>query len=349
MALQAEFQIRDRLSFMRFLGIGMTGTVPDAKTIWLFRESLTEAGAITRLFDLFDTRLRHSGYLAMSGQIIDASLIPAPGQRNTEAEKAAIREGQSAPGIWPDESAKAAQKDTDARWTVKFTRARSKPDGTIPMVDLAIPTFGYKNHIAIDRRHGLIRRWIVAARWRAVACADRQDQHGIERLCRHRLSLGEERDVAGRQRHALVHPRQEAAGPGDAGADITCERGQIRCAPGGRARVRPPERPDGGIHPHHRHRPRHDQDRPRQPRLQHAAPGLARQETCAWMTKQSHRSITAQTKTKPTSGKSDKIQQHQRTRQTRHADIVLKSTFFEVSRCRTGRGSTTSHNAHYLI
>ena len=179
MALQAEFQVRDRLSFMRFLGIGMAGTVPDAKTIWLFRESLTEAGAITRLFDLFDTRLRHSGYLAMSGQIIDASLIPAPGQRNTEAEKAAIREGQSAPGIWPDESAKAAQKDTDARWTVKFTRARSKPDGTIPMVDLAIPTFGYKNHIAIDRRHGLIRRWIVtdAARHDGGVHPPRQTRH----------------------------------------------------------------------------------------------------------------------------------------------------------------------------
>ena len=176
---QAEFQVRDRLSFMRFLGIGMAGTVPDAKTIWLFRESLTEAGAITRLFDLFDTRLRHSGSLAMSGQIIDASLIPAPGQRNTEAEKAAIREGQSAPGIWPDESAKAAQKDTDARWTVKFTRARSKPDGTIPMVDLAIPTFGYKNHIAIDRRHGLIRRCIVtdAARHDGGVHPPRQTRH----------------------------------------------------------------------------------------------------------------------------------------------------------------------------
>ena len=88
---QAEFQIRDRLSFLRFLGIGMCGKGPDATTIWLFREQLTEAGAMAKLLALFDTRLRESGYLAMSGQIIDASLIAAPRQRHTEAEKAAIR------------------------------------------------------------------------------------------------------------------------------------------------------------------------------------------------------------------------------------------------------------------
>lgn len=42
---QAEFMIRDRLSFMRFLGLGLEDTVPDAKTIWLFRELLVQAGA----------------------------------------------------------------------------------------------------------------------------------------------------------------------------------------------------------------------------------------------------------------------------------------------------------------
>lgn len=107
---QAELQIRDRLSFMRFLGIGMSGKVPDATTISLFRERLTEAGAIAKLFALFDARLKESGYLAMSGQIIDASLVRAPRLRNTEAERAAIRDGQSADEIWPQQPAKAAQK-----------------------------------------------------------------------------------------------------------------------------------------------------------------------------------------------------------------------------------------------
>jgi transposase, IS5 family len=61
----------------------------------------------------------------------------------------------------PDEPAKAAQKDVDARWTVKFSKAKPVADGSKP-VDIAIPVFGYKAHIAIDRRHGVIRRHLVS-------------------------------------------------------------------------------------------------------------------------------------------------------------------------------------------
>ena len=70
---QTEYQIRDRLSFMRFLGLGLEDRVPDAKTIWLLREQLTKAGAVERLFTRFDAVLRDAGYLAMGGQIVDAS------------------------------------------------------------------------------------------------------------------------------------------------------------------------------------------------------------------------------------------------------------------------------------
>lgn len=94
---RAEFLINDRLSFMRFLGLGLSDRVPDARTIWLFREKLTRAGAIEGLFARFDAALRSSGHIAMSGQIVDASLIAAPKQRNTEAEKQAIREGRPMP------------------------------------------------------------------------------------------------------------------------------------------------------------------------------------------------------------------------------------------------------------
>ena len=48
---RAEFLINDRLSFMRFLGLGLSDRVPDARTIWLFREKLTKAGAIKTLFE----------------------------------------------------------------------------------------------------------------------------------------------------------------------------------------------------------------------------------------------------------------------------------------------------------
>src|SRR3954452_24260965 len=84
---RAEYLIRDRLSFMRFLGLGLADTVPDANTIWTFREALKRTGAIEVLFARFDA-LRAAGYLAMSGQILDASIVAAPKQRNTEAEKA---------------------------------------------------------------------------------------------------------------------------------------------------------------------------------------------------------------------------------------------------------------------
>ena len=83
--------------------------------------------------------------------------------RNTEDEKAAIQAGKSADEIWPNEPNKAAQKDTNARWTLKVGgKVRYRPDGT-PLPMIAIPTFGYKSHIAIDRRYGFIRESAVTA------------------------------------------------------------------------------------------------------------------------------------------------------------------------------------------
>ena len=59
---RAEFLINDRLSFMRFLGLGLADRVPDARTIWLFREKLTKAGAIKGLFERFDAAVREAGF-----------------------------------------------------------------------------------------------------------------------------------------------------------------------------------------------------------------------------------------------------------------------------------------------
>ena len=157
---RAEFLINDRMSFMRFLGLTLADRVPNARTIWLFREKLTKAGAIEGLFARFDAALRSSGYIAMSGQIVDATLVAAPKQRNSEEEKKAIKEGRIPDG-WAEHPAKLRQKDRDARWTVKFSKAKERPDGTKPPVDIAIPTFGYQNHIAIDKGFGFIRKWTV--------------------------------------------------------------------------------------------------------------------------------------------------------------------------------------------
>jgi len=110
---------------------GLSDRVPDARTIWLFREKLTKAGAIGPLFERFDATLRQSGYIAMSGQIVDASLIAAPRQRNTQDEKKAIKDGRI-PDDWKDKPAKLRQKDRDARWTVKYTKAKPREDGSMP-------------------------------------------------------------------------------------------------------------------------------------------------------------------------------------------------------------------------
>lgn len=158
---QTEFMIRDRLSFMRFLGLGMKDSAPDATTIWLFREHLTEAKAMDKLFNHFDKVLTEQGYLAMSGQIMDATIVAAPRQRNSDGEKQAIKEGR-VPDDWQAKPAKLRQKDRDARWTVKFSKAKPRDDGSLPR-DLAIPAFGYKNHVSTDRRHGLIRKWTVTS------------------------------------------------------------------------------------------------------------------------------------------------------------------------------------------
>lgn len=158
---RTEYLIKDRLSFMRFLGLSMCDSVPDANTIWTFREALKKADAIDALFARFDEILRSSGFLAMRGQIVDATIVAAPKQRNTIEEKRAIKEG-AIPPQWKDKPAKLAQKDRDARWSVKYTKAKPRHDGSMPAVDLAIPAFGYKNHISMDREYGLIRKWTAS-------------------------------------------------------------------------------------------------------------------------------------------------------------------------------------------
>ncbi len=102
---QAEYQIRDRLSFMRFLGCGLGDRVPDEKTIWLFCELLVRGGAIDKLFDRFEAELEAEAYLAMSGQLVDASLVAAPRQRNSDDEKEAIKQGRI-PTAWRDKPTK---------------------------------------------------------------------------------------------------------------------------------------------------------------------------------------------------------------------------------------------------
>lgn len=141
---QVEYQIRDRLSFMRFLGLGLGDRVPDAKTVWFYREALSQAGKVDELFELFDGHLARQGYIARGGQILDASIVPVPRNHNTREENAAIKGGEVPEG-WENKPAKRSQKDVDARWTKKHGKSH----------------YGYKNHVNVDRKHKLIRRYHV--------------------------------------------------------------------------------------------------------------------------------------------------------------------------------------------
>jgi transposase, IS5 family len=84
---QVESQIRDRFSFMRFLGLGLEDTFPDATTVWLFREALAKAGLVKTLFERFNGRLDAQVYIARGGQIVDATIVSAPKQHNTNPVK----------------------------------------------------------------------------------------------------------------------------------------------------------------------------------------------------------------------------------------------------------------------
>lgn len=114
--------------------------MPDAKTIWLFREQLTQAKAVENLFARFDKHLTRAGYPAMGGQIVDATIVAAPKQRNADFEKADIKAGK-VPDAGKEKPAKLRQKDRDARWTLKFSKAKVAEDGKTQQRDSAIPTF----------------------------------------------------------------------------------------------------------------------------------------------------------------------------------------------------------------
>lgn len=143
---QTEYQINDRISFMRFLGLGLEDRVPDAKTIWLFRETLTKAEIILPMFQQFNKMLENAGLITRSGTIVDATFVDAPRQHNRREENDSIKEGKL-PEEWkePANAPKLRQKDTDARWALKHNEFH----------------WGYKDHVKADSDSKLITDYRV--------------------------------------------------------------------------------------------------------------------------------------------------------------------------------------------
>jgi IS5 family transposase len=155
---QAEYQINDRQSFSRFLGLRGAAPVPDFSTIWRFRERLVERDSIKPLFDLFNQKLASAGLIGREGVMVDASFVEVPRQRNSREDNALIKSGKTPPD-WAGQPRKTAHKDVDARWAKKNDRTH----------------YGYKNHVKVD----VASRFIVDY---TVTSASVHDSQALDRL-----------------------------------------------------------------------------------------------------------------------------------------------------------------------
>jgi IS5 family transposase len=143
---QTEFQITDRLSFMRFLGLGLGDRVPDAKTIWLYEDLLAKSEVGKELFARFFEEISKMGYVTKAGSIVDASFIEAPKRKNTKEQRETVKSGEI-PAEWTDKEhpQKLLQRDTDATWTKKGNESH----------------FGYKDHVKVDLESKIITKYEV--------------------------------------------------------------------------------------------------------------------------------------------------------------------------------------------
>lgn len=142
--VQTEFQICDRLSFMRFLGLTIADDVPDSNTVWNFRERLVDLGMVEELFLLFVNKLEDLGLVVNEGKIVDASFVDVPRQRNKREENAIVKTGNIPEG-WEGNPHKLRQKDLDARWTKKNNETH----------------YGYKNHAKCDAKSKVITKYVA--------------------------------------------------------------------------------------------------------------------------------------------------------------------------------------------
>jgi len=141
---QVEYQINDRMSFMRFLDLTIADDVPDSRTVWKFREQLVDLELIELIFELFLEKLENLGLIVNEGKIIDASFVEVPRQRNNKDENKKLKNNEI-PEDWKNNPRKLSQKDIDAKWTKKNNQT----------------FFGYKNHVKTDSKSKIITKFKV--------------------------------------------------------------------------------------------------------------------------------------------------------------------------------------------
>jgi len=155
-----EYQINDRISFCRFLGLEFGDKVPDGNTVWDFKESLKKAGVEIRLFELFNEKLEEEGIITRNGSIVDATFVTVPIRHTTKDDNNSLKEGKGAEELVDfqkkcaerkrndeikDRKNVESQMDFDARWT-------KKGDDSF---------FGYKDHVKCDSDSKIITGFSV--------------------------------------------------------------------------------------------------------------------------------------------------------------------------------------------
>lgn len=139
---QAEEQLKDRLSFQKFVQLDSSEAVPDETTICRFRQRLIECGLHEQLLEMLNTQLEAGGYIVKRTTLVDATLLESSRKR---PEVKAAAEGRA--------------PDADASYTRKYNQS----------------FYGYKAHISSDSEHHLIRKAVLST-------AKVQDGHWFERI-----------------------------------------------------------------------------------------------------------------------------------------------------------------------
>ena len=202
-----EIMVRDRLTWLQFLGLPIGADTPDECTIRHFRNRLTEVGLLDDLMACFYCKLDELGYDDDEDWMADGSIVSCPKQHNTAAENAAIKAGKSAQEIWPNEPHKAAQKDTDARWTAK--------KGTGEFVACF---FGFTTNALVGRNTKLIRACIVTA-------GNSHDGHQLGKLFRHAKLLQGNRKRRGAGKKVVRRIYADKAYRSEANEALVAEEG----------------------------------------------------------------------------------------------------------------------------
>lgn len=198
---QIEYQINDRMSFMRFLNLTIADDIPDSKTIWNFRDKLIDLELIEPCFSLFVKELEKLDLIVNKGKIVDASFIEVPKQRNTKEENAQIKKGET-PESFKKNPNKKRQKDTDAKWTKKGN----------------VSYYGYKNHVKTDSKTKFVTKYDVTS-------AEVHDSQVIDDLLDEKdegedfyadsAYTGEKQEqiIRGKEMNNLVHEKGTRANP----------------------------------------------------------------------------------------------------------------------------------------